>query len=298
MATREQWIQGARPKTFAAAIAPVVLGSGIAMFESGFNPVIAVLALVVSLSLQVGVNYANDYSDGIRGTDEVRVGPIRLVGQGLADAPIVKRAAFISFGVAAVAGLAMTLLSGLWILLPVGLASVVAAWFYTGGKNPYGYAGFGELFVFVFFGLVAVIGTAAAQTGHISWVAVLGGVTCGSLSSAILVTNNLRDIPSDTESGKRTLAVRLGDHRTRELYRLFIVLAYLPPVIMAFSETGPQFAYVGIFSLLIARRPLRIIASGATGRELIPVLELTGQLLLMYSFSFAMAIALSPKIAG
>lgn len=298
MATREQWIHGARPKTFAAAIAPVVLGSGIAIYESGFKPVITGLALVVSLALQIGVNYANDYSDGIRGTDEERVGPVRLVGQGLADAPTVKRAAFISFGVAAVAGLLMAIISGLWLLIPVGIASVIAAWFYTGGKNPYGYAGFGELFVFVFFGLVAVVGTTAAQTGHVTWISLLGGVTCGSLSSAILVTNNLRDIPTDTQTGKRTLAVRLGDHKTRELYRLFIVLAYMPPVFMSFSETGPQFAYVGIFSLLMARRPLRIIASGATGRELIPVLEITGQLLMFYSASFAMAIAMSPQVAG
>lgn len=297
MATREQWIQGARPKTFAAAIAPVSVGTGIAMYENGFNALIAVLALIVSLSLQVGVNYANDYSDGIRGTDANRVGPVRLVGQGLAPAELVKRAAFISFGVAVVAGLGITLLSGLWLLVPVGIASVVAAWFYTGGKNPYGYAGYGEVFVFVFFGLVAVIGTAAAQTGHITWVSVLGGVTCGALSTAILVTNNLRDIPSDRETGKNTLAVRLGDARTREMYKLLIVIAFMPPVLMSFTTTGPQFAYVSIATILMARRPLKLVAEGAVGRELIPVLEITGQLLLVYSFSFAMAIALSPQIS-
>jgi 1,4-dihydroxy-2-naphthoate octaprenyltransferase len=172
MATREQWIEGARPLTLPAAVAPVLLGSAIAKFEGSFNPIIAILALIVSLALQVGVNYANDYSDGIRGTDANRVGPVRLVGQELASPTEVQRAAFISFGLAAVAGLGISVISDLWILIPVGLLSILAAWFYTGGKNPYGYAGFGELFVFVFFGLVAVVGTTFAQTGFISWVAV------------------------------------------------------------------------------------------------------------------------------
>lgn len=290
MATREQWIEGARPLTLPAAVAPVLLGSAIAKFDGGFNPIIAILALIVSLALQVGVNYANDYSDGIRGTDANRVGPVRLVGQELASPPEVQRAAFISFGLAAVAGLGISVISDLWILIPVGLLSILAAWFYTGGKNPYGYAGFGELFVFVFFGLVAVVGTTFAQTGFISWVAVLGGISCGALSSAILIANNLRDIPTDTLTGKRTLAVKLGDQRTRELYRFAIVVAFVMPIIESFQPSGPVNAYVGLFAILSARYPLHLIRSGVTGPELIPVLMFTGRLLLIFSVISSIAI--------
>lgn len=290
MATREQWIQGARPLTMPAAISPVLLGTAIAKYEGGLNLFIALLALVVGVSLQVGVNYANDYSDGIRGTDEVRLGPVRLVGQGLAKPDEVKRAAFIAFGISAIAGLAMTLLSGLWILIPVGLAAIVAAWFYTGGKNPYGYAGFGELFVFIFFGLVAVVGTTSAQTGELSWVSILAGVSCGALSSAILVANNLRDIPTDTESGKKTLAVRLGDKKTREVYRALIVVAFAMPIIESFQTTGPVYAYVGLFAILSARYPLHLIQTGATGPDLVPVLVFTGRLLLIFSVISSIAI--------
>jgi len=290
MATRDQWIQGARPLTLPAAISPVLLGTAIARFEGSFKPAIALLALVVALALQVAVNYANDYSDGIRGTDEVRVGPTRLVGQGLAKAEQVRQAAFISFGVAALAGLGMTLLSGLWILIPIGLAAIVAAWFYTGGNNPYGYAGFGELFVFIFFGLVAVVGTTGAQTGTLSWIAICAGISCGALSSAILVANNLRDIPTDTNSGKRTLAVRLGDAKTRELYRALIVLAFAMPIIESFFPSGPINAYVGLFAILSARYPLHLIRTGASGPELIPVLTFTGRLLLIFSLISSISI--------
>lgn len=290
MATRDQWIQGARPLTLPAAISPVLLGTAIARFEGSFKPAIALLALVVALALQVAVNYANDYSDGIRGTDEVRVGPTRLVGQGLAKAEQVRQAAFISFGVAALAGLGMTLLSGLWILIPIGLAAIVAAWFYTGGNNPYGYAGFGELFVFIFFGLVAVVGTTGAQTGTLSWIAICAGISCGALSSAILVANNLRDIPTDTKSGKRTLAVRLGDAKTRELYRALIVLAFAMPIIESFFPSGPINAYVGLFAILSARYPLHLIRTGASGPELIPVLTFTGRLLLIFSLISSISI--------
>lgn len=290
MATRDQWIQGARPLTLPAAISPVLLGTAIARFEGSFKPAIALLALIVALALQVAVNYANDYSDGIRGTDEVRVGPTRLVGQGLAKAEQVRQAAFISFGVAALAGLGMTLLSGLWILIPIGLAAIVAAWFYTGGNNPYGYAGFGELFVFIFFGLVAVVGTTGAQTGTLSWIAICAGISCGALSSAILVANNLRDIPTDTKSGKRTLAVRLGDAKTRELYRALIVLAFAMPIIESFFPSGPINAYVGLFAILSARYPLHLIRTGASGTELIPVLTFTGRLLLIFSLISSISI--------
>jgi 1,4-dihydroxy-2-naphthoate octaprenyltransferase len=296
MATRQQWYSGARPHTLPAAIAPVAVGTAIAYYEQSCKPVLAVLALVVALSLQVGVNYANDYSDGIRGTDENRVGPIRLVGQKLATPNEVKRAALLSFGVSALAGLAMVLISSVWILIPIGIAAIASAWFYTGGSKPYGYAGYGELFVFVFFGLVAVSGTSASQTGTISTLSLLGGVGCGALSSAILVANNLRDIPGDTIAGKKTLAVRLGDAKTRELYRAFIVLGFITPVLMSFPETGPKNAYVGLFAILSARRPLHIVRAGAAGPDLIPVLQDTARLLLLFAGLLSVSIALSPPV--
>ena len=294
MATRQQWIDGARPHTLPAAIAPVAVGTSIAIYEQSFKPVLALLALIVSVSLQVGVNYANDYSDGIRGTDENRVGPIRLVGQKLATPAQVRRAAFLSFGVSALAGLLMVLISLVWILIPVGIAAIAAAWFYTGGSKPYGYSGFGELFVFVFFGLVAVSGTSASQTGAITTLSLLGGIGCGALSSAVLVANNLRDIPGDKISGKKTLAVRLGDARTRELYRAFIVLGFITPVIMSFPGDGPKSAYIGLFAILTARRPLRIVRAGAVGPDLIPVLQDTARLLLLFAGLLSVSIALSP----
>ncbi len=293
MATRSQWYQGARPLTLPAAISPVLHGSAIAQFHESFRPLIALLAMVVAVSLQVGVNYANDYSDGIRGTDENRVGPIRLVGQGLAKPQDVKQAAFLSFGVAAIAGLLITLITGLWILLLVGLLSIIAAWYYTGGKNPYGYAGFGELFVFVFFGLVAVIGTTYAQTESIKLTELLAGISCGALSTAILIANNLRDIPTDKQSGKRTLAVRLGDHKTRELYKFMIVIAFLMPVIGTFDPNGPVYGYVALFAILSARYPLHLVQTGKTGSELVPVLLFTGRLLLIFAVISSISIYFS-----
>jgi 1,4-dihydroxy-2-naphthoate octaprenyltransferase len=295
MATRNEWIAGTRPKTLPAAVAPVLVGTAIAEFEGSFRPVIALLALIVSLALQVGVNYANDYSDGIRGTDENRVGPVRLVGQKLATPDEVRRAAFVAFGVSAVAGLGMVLLSQFWLLIPFGLSAIAAAWFHTGGAKPYGYAGYGELFVFVFFGLVAVAGTSASQTGQITLLALLGGVACGALSTAILVANNLRDIPTDALSGKQTLAVRLGDERTRELYRACILVGFFMPLAMNFSETGPESAFIGLFAILSARRPLQAMRSGATGPALIPVLADTARMLLLFAGMLSVAIWLSPN---
>lgn len=295
MATREQWLAGARPKTLPAAIAPVLVGTSIAEFEGSFRPVVALLAFVVSLGLQVGVNYANDYSDGIRGTDDDRVGPVRLVGQKLASPTQVKRAAIISFLVSAGAGLAMVLISQVWLLIPIGIAAIAAAWFYTGGSKPYGYAGFGELFVFVFFGLVAVAGTSASQTGEVTALGLLGGVACGALATAILVANNLRDIPTDELAGKLTLAVRLGDAKTRELYRLCIVIGFAMPLAMNFLANGPVSAYIGLFAILSARRPLQIVRSGATGMELIPVLGDTARLLLLFAGFISVSISLSPN---
>lgn len=295
MATRNEWIDGARPRTLPAAVAPVLVGTSIAEFEGSFRPLIALLALVVSLALQIGVNYANDYSDGIRGTDENRVGPVRLVGQKLATPEEVKRAAIIAFGVSALAGLGMVLLSQVWLLIPFGLAAIASAWFYTGGSKPYGYAGYGELFVFVFFGLVAVAGTSASQTGQVTILALLGGVACGAFSTAILVANNLRDIPTDRLTGKRTLAVRLGDAKTRELYRACILLGFFMPLAMNFSETGPESAFIGLFAILSARRPLQAVRSGATGSDLIPVLADTARMLLLFSGMLSVAIWLSPN---
>lgn len=303
MATRQQWIDGARPRTLPAAFSPVAIGTAISFFETyldgspkpgmSFNPLLPVLALVVALALQIGVNYANDYSDGIRGTDEDRVGPVRLVGQRLAEPHEVKRAAFISFGVAAVAGLLLTVLSQYWVLLPVGVLAILAAWFYTGGKRPYGYAGFGELFVFVFFGLVAVIGTSASQTHHVSALSLAGGVACGAFATALLVVNNLRDIPGDTLVGKKTLAVRLGDGRTRELYRVCILVAYFMPVAMFLLPSGPRYAYVALFTLMYARRPLMQIQKETHGVELITVLVDTGRAQLMFSMILTIAITAS-----
>jgi 1,4-dihydroxy-2-naphthoate octaprenyltransferase len=295
MATRNQWIDGARPRTLPAAVAPVLVGTSIAEFEGSFQPLIALLALVVSLALQVGVNYANDYSDGIRGTDENRVGPVRLVGQNLATPKEVRRAAVIAFGISALAGLGMVLLSQVWLLIPIGVAAIAAAWFYTGGAKPYGYAGYGELFVFVFFGLVAVAGTSASQTGQVTALALLGGVACGALSTSILVANNLRDIPTDELTGKQTLAVRLGDAKTRELYRACIVIGFFMPLAMNFAETGPESAFIGLFAILSARRPLQAVRNGATGPDLIPVLGDTARMLLLFAGMLSVAIWLSPN---
>jgi 1,4-dihydroxy-2-naphthoate octaprenyltransferase len=295
MATRNQWIDGARTRTLPAAVAPVLVGTSIAEFEGSFRPLIALLALIVSLTLQVGVNYANDYSDGIRGTDENRVGPVRLVGQKLATPNEVRRAAVIAFGISALAGLGMVLLSQVWLLIPIGTAAIAAAWFYTGGSKPYGYAGYGELFVFVFFGLVAVAGTSASQTGQVSALALIGGVACGALSTAILVANNLRDIPTDELTGKRTLAVRLGDAKTRELYRACIVIGFFMPLAMNFAETGPEGAFIGLFAILSARRPLQAVRTGATGPDLIPVLGDTARMLLLFAGMLSVAIWLSPN---
>lgn len=291
MATRSQWIAGTRPRTLPAAIAPVIVGTAIADYENSMRVGIALCALVVSLALQVGVNFANDYSDGIRGTDDIRVGPVRLVGQQLATPAQVKRAAFLSFAVAGFAGLIMAAVSGLWILLPVGLTAMLAAWFYTGGAKPYGYLGFGEVFVFTYFGLVAVIGTSASQTGSISTLSILGGVSCGLLSTAILLTNNLRDIPSDVVANKKTLAVRLGDTKTRTLYQITVLVGIGISLAMSLIDDGPTLAWFAISSGFVAIDPIRVIRSGAKGKALIPVLAGTGKTLFVFSLILSFAIA-------
>ncbi len=296
MTTPGQWIAGARPRTLPAALAPVLVGTAVAMWDGGAVWDRALLALVVALALQVGVNYANDYSDGIRGTDAERVGPVRLVGQGLAAPSAVKRAALLSFALAAVAGLALVALSGLWWLLLVGAAAIVAAWTYTGGPRPYGYAGLGEVFVFVFFGLVAVGGTAAVQVGFVSALAWVCGIGVGALSCAILVVNNLRDIPGDTIAGKRTLAVRIGDPATRRLFSALILLALGVPVLIGIlglvdSRDWPVAGLLGLGALAAAIAPLRAVHAGAAGGALVPVLVATGRLLLVYGILLAAGIA-------
>ena len=297
MATRSQWIAGARPRTLPAAVAPVLVGTSLAYWQESvdfgatyFQPAVAFLALIVSLALQVGVNYSNDYSDGIRGTDAIRVGPVRLVGQALAQPKQVKQAAFISYGIGAVAGLLMVALSHYYLLIPVGIAAIISAWFYTGGKNPYGYAGWGEVFVFTFFGLVAVIGTYAAQTKQITLPSVLGAVVCGALSTAILVVNNLRDIPGDTQCGKKTLAVRLGENRTRLFYYLCIAVAFGAAAYLGKICGGPKIALLVLLPALEAVKPISIVRSKAKGPKLIPALAGTSRLLL------ALAIVLSVGI--
>ncbi len=289
MASLNQWVAGARPRTLPAAIAPVVLGTAAAHLLGRADLALAILALLVALSLQVGVNYANDYSDGIRGTDEARVGPVRLVGQRLAAPSNVKAAAMLSFAAAAMAGLALVGLSEAWIMLPLGALSVLAAWRYTGGDHPYGYRGLGEVYVFVFFGLMATLGTLYTQADAVSWFGVIGAIGVGALASAILVANNLRDIPTDIEHGKRTLAVRLGDTRTRTLYVALLTASVLAVLGMAWFE---PWALLGLLAAPLGWKAVQTVRAGTTGRELIPVLAATG----LYEVAYAVLIALGVVI--
>jgi 1,4-dihydroxy-2-naphthoate octaprenyltransferase len=289
MAAMNRWLIGARPRTLPAAVVPVALGAAAAVGE--LHPVWwrASLALVVSLALQVGVNYANDYSDGVRGTDEVRVGPTRLVAGGLATARAVKGAAFFAFGVAAVAGLVLAAATSWW-LLAVGAAAILAAWFYTGGPKPYGYLGLGEVFVFVFFGLVATVGSTYAVCQRVTAVAWLASLAAGCLACALLVVNNLRDIPTDREVGKKTLAVRLGDAATRRFYVGLLALAFVFVVLVAVA--GRPWALLGLVGVVVAVPPVKAVLGGATGRSLIPVLGGTGKVQLAVGLLAAVGIAL------
>jgi 1,4-dihydroxy-2-naphthoate octaprenyltransferase len=288
MATAGQWLEGARPRTLPAAVAPVALGTGAAAGVGGASWPRALLALVVSLALQVGVNYANDYSDGIRGTDDDRVGPFRLTGSKAAAPGTVRAAAFAAFGVAAVAGLVLVAVSGAWWLLAVGAAAVAAAWYYTGGPRPYGYAGLGEVFVFVFFGLVAVLGTTYTQAGRVTGDAVAGAVGVGLIACALLVANNLRDVATDAVAGKRTLAVRIGEAATRRLYAGLLAGAGLAVVVAALTR---PFALVAVLAVPLAVPPLRAVLGGATGRALLPVLRDTGRLELAYGVLLGLGLA-------
>ena len=283
-----RWVAGARPRTLPAALVPVLVGTSVA---SGQGEVVwwrALAALVVALAIQVATNYANDYADGVRGADDARVGPVRLVAGGLATPAEVRVAALASFAVAAVAGLALVATVGLE-LAPVGVACIAAGWLYTGGPRPYGYAGLGEAFVFLFFGVVATVGSAYVHLEQVTALALAASVPVGLLATALLVVNNLRDIPSDAAAGKRTLAVRLGDRRTRLLYVACLAAAFAclsllalarPPVLLAFAV------------LPLARRPAAVVIGGTSGRELVPVLVATGQVQLAFGLMLALGISL------
>jgi 1,4-dihydroxy-2-naphthoate polyprenyltransferase len=290
MATRAQWVAGARLRTLPLAVGPVILGTGAAVgIADRVAAPRALLALIVSLALQVAVNYANDYSDGIRGTDDERVGPFRLTGSGAARPAEVKRAAFASFGVAALAGLVLVALSGAWWLLLVGVACVLAAWYYTGGRRPYGYAGLGEVAVFVFFGLVAVLGTTYTQVGTLSWGAFAAAVGAGALACAVLVANNLRDVPTDAVTGKRTVAVRIGAPATRLFYLHLVALAFLAALVVVPVQ---PWALLSLLAVPLAGPPVRTVLRGAEGLGLLPVLRDTGRLSLAYALLLAVGLAL------
>lgn len=280
-----KWVLGARPRTLPAAVAPVLVATALAGDKASVIP--ALLALSVSLALQVGVNYANDYSDGVKGTDDNRVGPIRLTASGLATASSVKRAAFIAFGFAAVAGLFLALTTSLW-LIAVGLAAIFAAWGYTGGKNPYGYLGLGELFVFIFFGVVATVGTYYVQVEKITLDALLASIPMGTFSCALLAINNIRDRALDEPSGKKTLAVRLGDKKARAFFTVLIIAGYIAALAM-----GKPWVLLTLLTAPVALSLLRGVHSGADGRDLIPYLAKTGQLQLLFALTFSLSLLLS-----
>ena len=284
-----KWVAGARPRTLPAAVVPVAVGTACAVGEAGH--IIwwrAAAALVVSLALQIGTNYANDYSDGVKGTDTVRVGPVRLVGSGLASASAVKRAAIAAFGVAAIVGGALALAVGPE-LFAVGAAAIAAGWFYTGGPKPYGYYGFGELFVFVFFGLVATAGTTYVLAERLTGLALAASVPVGALACALLVVNNLRDIPTDTPAGKKTLAVRIGDAATRRLYVGLIAVAF---VVAGLTGISRPTALVALVALPAALAPIRTVRTGAAGPKLIAVLGGTGRLQLAFGAAFTIGLAI------
>ncbi|WP_166845477.1 1,4-dihydroxy-2-naphthoate polyprenyltransferase [Isoptericola sp. BMS4] len=289
MATTSDWVAGARPRTLPAAAAPVLIGSGAAAQVDAFAWLPAVLALGVALALQVGVNYANDYSDGVRGTDVDRVGPMRLTASGAARPGRVRAAAFASLGVAGVLGLALCAVSGHWWLIAVGALAMLAAWFYTGGRRPYGYAGLGEVGVFLFFGLVATLGTTYTQADRVTWPAVLGAVGVGLVACALLMVNNVRDIPTDVVAGKRTLAVRLGDHRARRAYAAGILL---PVALGVACAAWTPWALLVTVLLLPAVLLVTPVVAGAQGRALVPVLAGTGMFELAYGVLLGAGLAL------
>lgn len=278
------WVDGARPRTLPAAIAPVIVATALA--GDSFNPLTALLALIVSLSLQIGVNYANDYSDGIRGTDNDRIGPSRITAGGLAKPVQVKSAAFISFGVAAVAGLGLAITTSWW-LIAVGAICIAAAWGYTGGKNPYGYMGLGEIFVFIFFGLVATVGSFYVQTDVITGQSILAGSIVGCLACAILVINNIRDLAKDEVVGKLTLAVRLGDRSSRTFYTFLVLAPYL--LVAGFATPWVALTFL---TLPMTISILKALRSGIQGIDLIALLGKTGKLQMFFSLALSLALIL------
>ena len=288
-ATAGDWLTGARPHTWANAVAPVLAGTAAAVYDGQASWIRAVLAGAVAMALIIGVNYANDYSDGIRGTDDDRTGPLRLTGSGLVPPGRVKYAAFLSFAVAGVAGIVLSLMSAWWLIL-IGALCILGAWFYTGGKNPYGYRGLGEVAVFVFFGLVAVTGTEFTQSGTVSWVGLMLAVGVGSLSASVNLVNNLRDIPTDREAGKTTLAVILGDRATRVLYVVLVAVSVVVTVAVSAAGIAALIALVAVPLLFVAALP---VVKGAQGKDLIPVLGLTGRGMLVWSAAMFIAMLLS-----
>ncbi len=288
MADAREWLAGTRPRTLPAAVVPVLIGSGVAFGYGRFSWWRALLALVVALALQVGVNFANDYSDGVRGSDERRVGPVRLVAAGLAPPKQVLAAAAACFLVAGLAGLALAAVTSWW-LLAVGAASIAAAWFYTGGPKPYGYSGLGEIFVFAFFGVVAVAGTAYVQMNVLSWLGLAASVPAGLLACALLMVNNLRDIATDTLAGKRTLAVLLGDARSRLTYTLSLLLPFGFAALLAFFR---PLTLITLLALPLARMPIKSVRAGASGPALIKALGQTGRLQLAFGIAFTIGLAI------
>ena len=288
MAEPRDWLAGTRPRTLPAAVVPVLIGTGVAIGYGRFSAWRAVLALIVALALQIGVNYANDYSDGVRGSDERRVGPTRLVAAGLAPARHVLAAAFACFSCACVAGLVLAIFTSWWLIL-VGAAAVGAAWFYTGGSHPYGYRGLGEVAVFAFFGLAAVAGTAYVQMAALSWLGLIAAIPAGLLSCALLMINNLRDIGSDADVGKRTLAVRLGDPQSRTVYLACLLVPFV--IVLAVVPARPL-AALTLLTLPLALGPIRAVRSGAAGPALIRALGQTGRLQLAFGAALTIGLAI------
>ena len=282
------WVQGARLRTLPLAVAPVVLGAGSAQWAGDFDWLLFVLCLGVAVALQVGVNYANDYSDGIRGTDDNRVGPPRLTGSGRVAPGAVKRAAFVSFSVAMGAGVLVVVLSQVWVLLLVGALAVVAAWFYTGGKKPYGYQGMGELVVFIFFGWVATVGTAWVMVGYIPFETWLTGAGAGFFASSVLLVNNIRDRETDALAGKKTLAVRLGNTASRVLLGVMLAMPYAIVAMLSLLFVWAPLVFItGILTVVI----IVIVASARTAKELITALGLMSINAVLYALGLASAIA-------
>jgi 1,4-dihydroxy-2-naphthoate octaprenyltransferase len=289
VATIAQWIEGARPRTLPTAVSPVLAGTGAAIGAGVVAPGRALLALIVAVALVVGVNFANDYSDGIRGTDDERVGPLRLVGSKAAEPAAVRTIAIVVLSIAGLAGLTLVSLSQQWWLIAVGALCIAGAWLYTGGKRPYGYSGLGEVAVFVFFGPIGVLGTVLTQSGPPGPLAIVTAVGVGMLTCAVLVANNLRDIPTDTVVGKRTLAVVLGDTDTR---RLYVALVTVPLLLSLLAGLRSWPMLLGLLTLPLVVMLAREVLSGAAGRKLIRVLAQTGILLLAWSVLTGIGLAL------